>query len=355
MVYRQRKTVHIVMVFATIAAVCITASSFIRSNIKMSSYSVVLPEEKWLITLGGSGQVISNLLNNTHGQTTQYSITQFERGEFVAMNFANSISGKREFAKGDTVISMNSSYVKDQLVDAFGELQVATAKFKSLGSAEKEPLLKEAQTRLAYVEEKIGEQKILSERTKQLFEKGYSSQQEFELQKWNLDLLLIEKEIYRSQLENLKTGVKPEELEYIKSEINSLEARMGFLKERESQLVITSPINGKIVTSLSPDTLLNVVNFRRVVLNVPIKLTDYKEFKPGQTIPLNVNGDEKTLTGTVFSIDREVKIINQQQVVLVSILVDNSSDSLLPGMVTEITLQLREVSLLQQLIRFFVQ
>lgn len=353
MVYRKKKTLHLFLIFVVLATIALIASNYVYTNVRINSYSVVLPKEKWLITLGGNGQVISNLIDYTGGQTLQYNITQFERGEFVAMNFAKILSAKREFAKGDTVISMLSSDVKNQTVEAFNQLEIANAKLKSLNSAEKEPVVKEAQTRLAYVDEKIGEQKVLVERTQKLLDKGYASQQEFDLQKWNLDLLEIEKQIYTSQLENLKTGVKPEELNYLQSEINSIKAKLNFLKERESQLIITSPINGHVVTSLSPDTLLNVVNSKEIVLQLPIKVAHFKDFSVGQKILLSTSIDDKSFTGEVVSIDREVKIINQQQVVLVSVVVDNSSVNMLPGMVPEVTLKLTEITLFQQLLRFF--
>ncbi|MEW6653551.1 MAG: hypothetical protein AB1394_08795, partial [Bacteroidota bacterium] len=323
--------------------------------VRIRSYSVVLPKEKWLITIGGNGQVISNLIDYAGGQTVQYNITQFERGEFVALNFAKFLSSKREFEKGDTVLTMLSSDVKNQFVEAVSQLEVATARLKSFSSAEKEPVIKEALARLVYIDEKISEQKVLVERSQKLLDKGYTSQQEFDLLKWNLDLLKIEKEIYTSQFENLKTGVKPAELNYLQSEINLINARLNFLRERESQMVITSPITGQAVTSLSPDTLLNVVNTREIVLQLPIKAANFKDFYVGQKVVLSSNGENKSFRGEVVWIDREVKILNQQQVVLVSVVVDNSSVNMLPGMIPEVTLKLTKISLFQQLVRFFVQ
>ncbi|KAF0152399.1 MAG: hypothetical protein FD143_1037 [Ignavibacteria bacterium] len=355
MVYRNRNTVHLFLVFVVLAAAALIASNYIYTFVRISSYSVVLPKEKWLITIGGNGQVISNLIDYSAGQTVQYNITQFERGEFVALNFAKLLTTKREFEKGDTVLTMHSSDVKNQMVEAINQLEVANAKLKSFSSAEKEPVIKEALTRIAYIDKKMSEQKVLVERSQKLLDKGYTSQQEFDLLKWNLDLLKIEKEIYSSQLENLKTGVKPEELNYLQSEINSIKDRMIFLKEREAQLVITSPVNGQVVTSLSPDTLLKVVNSKEIVLQLPIKAAHYKDFKAGQKIMLSSDGEEKNFSGEVVWIDREVKILNQQQVVLVSVVVDNTMVNMLPGMIPQVTIKLTEISLFQQLVRFFVQ
>lgn len=353
MVYKKNKSLHIAVIFFAFIILALIASNFIYTNVRISSYALVMPKERWLITIGGNGQIISNLIDYSNGSTVQYNVTQFQRGEFVGMNFKNTISLRREFSKGDTVISMQSSDVKDQFLDAVNQLEISNAKLKSLSSPEKEPVVKEAHTRLSYIDEKIAEQKILVDRTQKLLEKGYASQQEYDLQKWNMDLLKIEKEIYSAQLENLKTGVKPEEIAYLRTEINSVESKLNFLKERESQLVITSPISGQIVTTFSPDTLLNVVNSREIVLQLPIKVANFKDFKVGQKMLLSMNNDENLFSGEVISIDKEVKIINQQQVVLVSVIADNSNIRILPGMVPEVTLKLKEMSLLQQLIRSF--
>ncbi len=355
MIYKQRKTSHIVIAALILLAILLITFNFITVPMQISTYSEVFPKERWLLTRGNGGQIISNLIDYSKGQTTQYDISQFERGEYVSVDFLNSIKDKREFDKGDTIIVMHSSDVSDRLITAEGELEVALANLNSQNSAQKEALVNEAESKLKYTEEKIGEQKILFDRTKQLFEKNLVSKQEYELQEWNLNLLEIEKKIYTSQLENLRTGVKPEEKRLLETQINAAKEKLEFLRERESQLVISLPINGAVTSTFSPDTLLNIVNYKQVVLHTPIRITDLQEFRIGQQISVSFPGLKKVLSGNVLSINKEVKLVNAQQAVFISVLFDNSANQLLPGMVVENSIKLKNITLLEQIIKIITE
>jgi hypothetical protein len=352
MVYKQKKTTHILLAFAFILTGTFFLSNFILTPMRINTYSLVFPKEKWLLTHGNGEQIISTVIDYSKGHTTQYNYSQFERGEFVSMHFGSALKKRNQFTVGDTILSMRSSNIQDQLVVAEGDLQVAIANLNSQSSAQKESIVKEAESRLKYIEEKIVEQEVLVDRTKQLFEKGYSSKQEFELQKWNLDLLQIEKKILLAQLENYSTGVKPAEVKYLQTQISAIKLRLDFLKKREAQLSILAPINGITVYTLSPDTLLNIVNSRQLILQMPIRAIDIIEFKVGQKIPISFSGLDYEVFGTVASIDKEVKFLNRQQIVLVSVLIENSSNQFLPGMIIENSLNLRKITLLEQLGRF---
>jgi hypothetical protein len=351
MISRRRKTFIIASHFVVSCIVFLIASNFIEVPYQINTYSEVFPKEKWLLTLGNGGQIISNLINYTEGYTTQYSISQFERGEFISANFTEFLKSKKEFEKGDTIVFLKSSDIREQFVTTEGEWRVALANLKSQNSAQKEPLIRESESRLKYTEEKISEQKVLFDRVKQLYEKGLASQQEYELEKWNLDLLEIEAKMYRAQLDNLTTGVKPEETKLLEEQVEALQSRLKFLKERESQLLFVSPIQGKIISSFSPDTLLYVINYKQVVLHVPIKICDLSEFSRGQLIQVSFSNFEEEYSGEVLSIEREVKFISGQQVVFISLLMDNSAGYFLPGMIMENSLKLREVTLLEQISR----
>ncbi len=337
--------------FLIISLILLVISVFIKIPYKISTYSEVFPKEKWLLTRGTGGELISHMIDFEKGHTTLYDISQFERGEFVSVNLDQFLKGRKEISVGDTIVTMQSSNVTDQLITAEGELNVAIASLESQSSAQKKPLIEEAENRLRYTEERLIEQKVLYERAKQLFEKGVASQQEYELQKWTYDLLEIEKKIFWAQLENLRTGVKPEDINLLETQINSLNRRLAFLKDWNSKLVIISPIEGKISTSLSPDTLLNVVNFNQIILHAPIKIYDLIEFKQGQRIELSFTDLEKNYSGVIVNKNQEIKIVSGQQVAFISILIDNVDKHLLPGMIVESSLILNEITLFDYIIR----
>jgi len=351
MKYVRKQATYLMLTFVIAVPIIILATSFVDVPLSIKTYAEVFPKEKWLLTVGNGGQIISNYTDYSQGHAMQYNISQFERGDFVDVSFIKKMNNEKMISAGDTIVNMRSSYILDELVTAEGDLDVACADLKAQSSPEKRPLIAESESRLKYTEEKIGEQKVLFDRTKQLFEKGFNSQQEYELQKWNVDLLEIERDIYKAQIENLKTGVKPQETQLLESKVNSIKKRLNFLRSKESQLAIVSPIEGRVISSFSQDTLFNVTNYNCVVLHIPVKLIDLQDFYEGQNIPVSFPNCTEVLKGKILSIEKEVKMINNQQVVFLSLIVKNPGAFLLPGMVIETSMTLGKITLIKQLTR----
>ncbi|HSP89246.1 MAG TPA: hypothetical protein VLN45_14010, partial [Ignavibacteriaceae bacterium] len=112
---------------------------------------------------------------------------------------------------------------------------------------------------------------------------------------------------------------------------------------------------GKIISSYSPDTLLYVINYNQVVLHIPIKISDLSEFSKGQMLEISFSEIEDTNHGEILSIDNEVKFINGQQVVFISLLLDNKNGLFIPGMILENSLKLREITLIEKISRLILR
>ena len=353
MVYSGKKPLLISVSIISVVILFVFLNIFLKPDLIIDSFCEVFPKEKWVLTYGTNGQVISNVVNYENGHTVQYSLNQFERGEYVTLKFFFDNKEGKLVNKGDTIISMKSTDVEDRFLTAQAELDLAKATLKSQSTGQKESLIKEAKDRMIYTDERIKEQKILSDRFREQYEKGASALQEYETQKWMLDLLQIEKEIYKAQLENLSTGLKDEDLKIVESQIASLESRLVFLKDRKSNLTIVSPVSGCVVNTYSPDTLLTVVDDKEVILHTAVKVEDLYLLNIGQTINLNFRDLENEYSGSIVTISREVKPFNGEQIVFVSVKLNNEDGVLIPGMVKESSLRVKEISLLEYIYRFF--
>ena len=337
----------------TVILLVLTLNLLIKPDLKIKTYCQAYPKEEWVLARGNNGQIISSMIDYAKGHTVQYSLNQFERGEFISLKFSCTLDSEEFINKGDTIASIISSEVEDRLISPEGELDVALANFKTKNAGQKESMIKEAESRLKYTEEKINEQKILLQRISALYEKGLSSQEEYETRRWTLDLLEIEKQIYKAELENASTGVKEEEVNLIESQINSIKSRLAFLRSRKNNLTIISPISGYTANIFSPDTLLAIINNEEIVLNLPVKIEDINLINKGQNINISFSDLEREYSGQIISISPEVKFINNQQVVFASVKIDNSDGKLLPGMVKEIFLEIKQITFYEYIKRFF--
>lgn len=353
MIYREKKNYLIPLSVVSVIILSLVLNQLIHPVLNIKTYCQLYPEEEWALTKGNNGQIISSMTNYERGHTVQYSLNQFERGEFISLKFSNKLNNEGFINKGDTIASIISSEVEDRLISLIGELDVAKSNLKTKNAGQKESVIKEAENKLRYTEEKIKEQKVLFRRISTLYAKGLSSEEEYETHKWALDLLEIEEQIYKSQLENASTGEKQEEINLIESRINSIKSRLSFLKSRKNNLTIISPLSGYSVNIFSADTLIKVINNKELILKAPIKVEDIDMIKKGQTLIINVSDLDKEFTGLIVSVSPEVKFLNNRQVIFVSIKIDNNEGKLLPGMVKEINLKIKQIKFSNYIIRFF--
>ncbi len=344
MIYSGKKNYWVPFFFVTILVLILILIVFITPSLTIKTFCKVYPKEEWILTRGNNGEIISCTVDYEKGHTSQYSLNQFERGEYASLKISDELNNKDFIDKGDTIASIMSSDLEDKLITVEGELNVALANLKAQSTGQKESMIREAENKLRYTEEKIKEQNVLYHRISALFRKGFSSQQEYDAQKWIIDLLELEKQIYKAEVENVSTGVKGEEINLIKSQINTIKRNLGFLKNKKNNLTITSPISGTMSNIFSADTLLDIINYQEIVLNMPVKIEDLELIKKGQNIKINIIDIEKEYSGFILSISHKVEFLNNQQVVFVSVNVVNNDAKLLPGMIKESYLQIKKIT-----------
>ena len=320
-------------------------SFFVKMQYDVSSYAEIFPREKWLLTRGRNGEMISTYIDYAKGRIDSYGLSNFERGESVSLNFSQYLGDKTQLSKGDTIALMNSTNLSDELISATSQVEVASANLRSQNSPAKEALISEAALKVVSAEKKIEEEKIIFERIKQLYTKGYSSQQEYDTEKNKLELLEIEARVNQANLQNLKTGVKPEEAALLESQIKAAKAKISFLHDKQCKYTLVAPFGGKLIPSFHADTLLNLSNWSDAVLHMPITLTDIANVKEGNNLTVYFPEKGISYTGKVLTVGKEVKMINNRQTVFVSLLIPNAEENLLPGMVLKCSMGGQSVSL----------
>ncbi|MFA7419685.1 MAG: hypothetical protein WCZ90_08355 [Melioribacteraceae bacterium] len=318
-------------------------SIFVSNN--MNAFAQVQPTHNWIISRGTSGQISSIVVDYITGTSSGNETIQFDRGEDVSFTFTDVLSKKNKITKGDTIAVIQSSQLNERLISLEGELAVTKANLLSQTTGEKEELVKEAEANLELAKSRVAQKRIIFDRYQQLFNKNLVSQEEFETHKWEFRLLEIDVQIYKSKLDALRTGVKPQEAAIISLQMETIARQLQFIKERTSKLYITSPIDGVADQKFSSDTLLTVFKTDKVILDTPIRIVDMDKIEVGFLLNIELQKDDFTVSGKIISISKEVKILDGNQIVFARILIDNSTGKLLPGMVVECNLRLGKISL----------
>lgn len=353
----KREKIIIISAAGLVALLIILAvfGNLITIPQSVSTYLEVYPQKKWVLLHNPQGQLISKVTDHELGRITDYRLIQFDRGEEVQLLFDQSVHTKQKIEEGELVLRAGSSLIEERIAQLEGEINVNKAEIELVSTGEKEAAIAEAKNQLDFAEARLNEKKIIYDRSKQLFEKDLTSKALYEFDEWQYKFADFEKRIAKSTMETLTTGAKPEQLDYIKSKINSLSNELSLLKNRNSNLTITSPISGWInFNHSSIDTLLSVSSLDKVILNVPVRMVDYYKYKPNDEISIYFPTLGITLKGKLLRVSNEVKVLMGRQIVYASIQVPNIKNNLIPGMILESSVGVGSITLLDYLKEFFV-
>jgi len=338
----DRKIIVGVVLFC--AAVFFLLVSGIKVPHSLNIFAEVHPLQKWQIVKGTDGQLTSALIDFEAGFSNAFGVTQFQRGESMVFSFSESMRNKKEIHAGDSIGVIRSSDVEENIVRLEGELSVAKAELAANKTGEKQPLITEAKNRLEFANAKLGQKKNTFQRNEQLYKKGFLPQENYETDLWEIKQLEIEISIYQSQLEAITSGLKPETIDLLESKITALTNELDALKKRSNNFVVISPINGIVSRSFSSDTILSIINLDKVVMNVPLKIAYMHTLKEGKPVSVKFNNYSDDFQARLLALSNEVKMLNNEQVIVAAILINNSEKQLLPGMIVQGTLRLGSIS-----------
>ncbi len=349
--YKAKRALFVFLLF--ILGLVIIIGSGIKFPNSLSTFSETFPSEKWIIFRGTDGQLTSSLINYKTGLTTNFSVTQFQRGESMVFSLSPKLLINTKILSGDTIGYFSSSYVDEKIAEIMGNYNVAKAEYIANKAGEKKPIVEEYIKRIELANILYEQEKNICSRKEQLYQKGFSSLEDYQTELAKLKQLETEIEINKNVLASKSTGVKPESLDLLEAQIESYQTNLNVLKKRADNFVIKSPICGVINRVFSQDTILSIINMEKVIINFPLKIANASEIKEGEIVNIKLKNIDNIIKGKVLSISKEVKMLHYEQVLYAAVLVDNSNGLILSGMVSEGAIILKPANALQICKSFF--
>lgn len=341
----------------TIATVAIIAIIFFFIFPINLPYSIevpgkVLPQKEWILSKSDNGMIVTQLINNKTGLSEDYFVTQFERGDAVKLEL-NSNRNNFSVSKNDTIGIIHSNEINRRLVQLQGKLSETKASLKINLTGNKRAIIKAAEQKLAFENEKSREQKKILERLKAMYEKSLISIEEYEIAQNESNLNDINIAIAEAQLEAVKTGEKPEQIQLIYSQISSIEDEISTLESRLSNFVIISPIDGTVNQIAKSDTILFVADTSGYVILMPINIQEKEYLNENITIDLQLPYSKNSIEADFLGLDNKVQIFNGTQIILAKAIVDKDKLDFLPGMYVQCKLYLGSVSIKERINKIF--
>jgi hypothetical protein len=322
----------------------------IRLPYTLRTLGKIIPSQEWILQKTQDGSLIAVLADNKNGLIQNYSVIQIERGDATRFQLSPDLNHKSSVAEQDTIGSIHSYEILRQLTALEGELAVATASLVTQAVGEKEAVIQEAQQQVALTRERAQLKQRLFHRQDSLYRQNMISQEEFELAESEANVAEIEANIAKLQLQRVTTGVKPEAIEMIEAQVRSLENDIQVRKSQMKAFTLQTPIAGTLIRYYSSDTLLSVCDTSFLIV-MPIKWKYRSQLQPGHTIIFRDVDSKKRLSAKILRIQRDVKILNQDQVFLAVGSMEDAPGSYYPNLVVPCTIRGESIALYQYVFR----
>lgn len=321
---------------------------------ELVSYGKIMPARKWVLSKGSDGQLIASSTNYETGVSDGYSVSQFERGTEMQFKLRPTLMTEGYVQLGDTVGSIYASDIEERLAELNGLRAVAEAELEANLVGEKPAIIKEAEHRMARDKAEALEQHRTVYRLQKLYDKALIAEQELESAIAKATILDLEVSIDQAQLEAVQTGEKSAQIKLYEAQIEAYQQQHKALEKRFKSFNITSPIEGKITRTFSSDTLLVISDTTAFVAFLPIKLNDLKYLSEAESVNILSLGSGETVSGELVSLDKEVHVIQGEQVIVVAAVLKKVSSDIMPGILAQCIIICKPVTSIEYVRRFFL-
>lgn len=292
-------------------------------------------------------------------ETASTSIHDFIMGGVVSSNetaaVSSKISGKvsainvdigSNVAKGQVLITLDSSDLKAQINQAAASVATAKANLTNAASAARPEQIAQSKATLASALQNYNYQQAEYNRSKSLFDDGA-------LAKSQLDAASVQLASAQSQLKNAQeqlalqqNGPTKTSLDIYKAQLVQSEAALSTAQTSYNNSVITAPISGKVSAKninvgelASPGaSLISIVNSDAIYVNAYLPADYIQKAKVGQKVTIKISElDSKLFSGEISMINSVVN--SESKDILTKVTINDPDKEIKPGMFAEISLK----------------
>jgi len=335
--------------FIVIIAVLVAVSTQVKVTYSVTGKGKFMPENEFTLIRTVEGNLISSIKNNRYNTTSDFDVTEFQRGDVVGFKLNGDIVNKRFVTKGDTLGFISSNEEQRNLIQLKGELEVLRAQleFHTTGQKPEDVLMAAEQRDLA--NQQLETRRKLMERTRKLISDGVISEQEFEIEENILKVTELEAKIAEANFLSVSTGEKPEQEKLVRAQIDALIWQIDQIESRLGYFTITAPFSGRVNfprLAVVEGEILTISDTSKVVGIIPVLLSEIHHVNKGGEAWYSGH------QGRVVAIEDEVNLIDFKQAFFVTAVWPYNTD-MKSGSIQQIELKCDQISVFDLMIRRF--
>jgi hypothetical protein len=322
--------------------------AFILRNIELTytidSKGILYPAQEWILSRSTEGNLINSIKNNSNNSITQYTVTEFQRGDLASFKMIPGIFDKEIINEGDTIGIVISQNERRRLIELNGELQRQEKLLSVYASGAKPDEIRTAYERTVLAQQEYQTQERITERNRLLFERAHIPQEEYEISVNELNIKRQNYLISQSQYEAMLSGAKQEQLDYVQAYIQALRVQIQHVEDLMNSFIITSPITGRIAkqqgTSLLYDAIIRVGDINSYIMLVPVDVYNLPYISIGQKAFFKSPASKEQFEGVITDKDNSIQVLNGRQKVFLTVSLKAPEDKNIfyPNMLVEVSI-----------------
>jgi multidrug efflux pump subunit AcrA (membrane-fusion protein) len=355
----MRKNFYLPLAIVLLCSIMVVALFYIKIPYYIKSNGIVQPLNEWRLEKTPDGKIINSTKNHLTNSISTFSATEFLRGDLVGFSILEQNNMNKRINEGDTIGYMSSYEEELKLLQIKRELEEQKRLRDIYITGEKPEIVEVAYQGMVQAEEQFETQKKITERLKALHIDKIIADQEYELALNEYNTKKQQVAITKANYESLLTGAKKEELAMVDATINNLAEQIQQITKRIQAFTIVSPISGTLIANKREiilieqelETMARVISLDSMILIMPVELGMLGYFEKGSPITFSSPMGAETITANVYQIEREIRDINQRQMVFVTSIINQSSNYLLPNLKVDAQIDGGEITLAQYIVR----
>lgn len=340
---RNARTKKVIFPAGVLLVVALATVQFPHS---ISLHGKIMPAQRWILTRAENGQVSYMTVNYMTGMQDGYYTNQMERGEIVSLKLQPELARRDRVRYQDTMAVLTSSDAEEQMAALKGERDIATADLIASRTGEKQSVIEVYRHRLEQARSVAEEKKNIAERAGKLYEKKLISLEECEVAANAARVAQAEVESAMAQLTDMRTGVKPEEIQLLEARIESLNRQIEIKGKRIKSYTILAPFSGAIETLVHSDTLLILSDDSKHMVLMPVRPADCSALHPGMTVTCRTVDTGESFSAIIRRIGLELHYVNGESSRLVVAELDRTPTRLSPGSILPCTISVGRASVM---------
>ena len=276
----------------------------------------VQPAEAWELIHRPNGSLTASWYDHRLGGMRDQQTYQFDEEDIWDVRYQIDSSEVNWLDAGDEVLRITSNSLQQQLLDVENQIRNLQALLIRDEAGEKPETITRLEEEIRLAEQSLSLLQKQYDRAAEMVAEGLSAVAEFERAENALREGQVQLQLAEKRLEEFIAGQKPEQLDWLRTQILTLQQTAAFLRAKDSLYIIGTPVSGTWSSFRDIDGTEHFIveDTTAAVLSLPVRERDIHYLQDTFLIILDRGGGDLEFEASNWSFTGQRSVVDNEQV-----------------------------------------